>query len=65
MKEFNIKLFKISCDIAIQVLLAILFYYALDYFFNELDNNIKSSISIVFSIFLYKLVLLPFFLRIK
>lgn len=59
------KLFKISCDIAIQVLLAILFYYALDYFFNELDNNIKSSISIVFSIFLYKLVLLPFFLRIK
>lgn len=57
-------LFKISCDIAIQVLLAILFYYVLDYFFNELDNNIKSSISIVFSIFLYKLVLLPF-LRIK
>jgi len=56
---------KVFLDLAIQVLLAILFYYALDYFFNELDNNIKSSISIVFSIFLYKLVLLPFFLRIK
>ena len=56
---------KVFLDIAIQVLLAILFYYVLDYFFNELDNNIKTSISIVFSIFLYKLVLLPFFLRIK
>ncbi len=56
---------KVFLDLAIQVLLAILFYYVLDYFFNELDNNIKSSISIVFSIFLYKLVLLPFFLRIK
>lgn len=56
---------KVFLDIAIQVLLAILFYYVLDYFFNELDNNFKTSISIVFSIFLYKLVLLPFFLRIK